>query len=133
MGLVSPEFVDAQVKSLQNRTAWQHQYSALASPDVIPRRVPSDDGNSVSGATAGGASGSASKPAAVTGLSLAEQHDLRRELSSLDIGGQDGEHVGEMDSFSFPPIIYHRKTRLVRQKCLFETFSKEYFHFLTLS
>lgn len=95
MGLVSPEFVQQHVASLQNRTSWQQQYSALAGPDVMPYYTHEDGG----ALPAGGSS--AARVVAGGALSPAELKETRKGWSyggvgvDLGLGGAAGESAGE--------------------------------------
>ena len=100
MGLVSPEFVQQHIASLQNRLSWQQQYGALTGPeaalnysdlnaaDLDGRAGQSIPSNSVR-AVAGGAM-----------TSTADQKEIRKGWSyagagiNLGLGGAPGEAAG---------------------------------------
>ena len=98
MGLVPPEFLDTQVKSLQNRSAWQQQFGALTtrSDSAAAQSLQRSDGRSSEGTNLGSSNEPHHIAAEGSGLSQAAAQDIRRSWSPLGMGGQDGEIVGEM-------------------------------------
>ena len=85
MGLVSTEFVQQQVASLQDCTAWQQQYSALSSPDMkYPGGYPL------------GQQGQQQQQQQLQQQQLGQQQlqRVRRQWAAAP-GGQAGQSVGE--------------------------------------
>ena len=99
MGIISPEFVQQHISSLQNRLSWQQQYGALTGPKAA---LYCSDTSSADPQRMPGQSYPSNEPRVVPGgaMTPAEQKEVRKGWSyagagiDLGLGGAPGEAAG---------------------------------------